>query len=278
VVLDAARLHLAFVGPAGRLGGGEALRLTLVGIFFGTFTPGTVGADVYKLVALGRRQGLARPLALTTLLRLIGLATLVGPALLILLLAPGRFAGALAPPRWSPGALALAAAGLALLAAGAWAALRGNGRGRRLLQDLVAALAALRPAQLLLLVLLCLVVTAVRALCLERLAASVGGAVTLPEAAVLAALTVAASALPLGLGGLGLTEGALAAGLVFLGLGRPEAVAAALLNRAFLWGAAAVGGLVLAAGRRPLLLTPPSGSTSPAPDGRARAARRCGGD
>ena len=249
VLCDALRLRAAF-----GLGVGEALRLTLVGLFFGNFTPGMVGADVYKVTALARGAGLARPLALAALLRVIGLLAVLLSALVALVLAPGRFATALAPPRWSAGSrpllLALAALlALALLAA-AWRWGQGVPRVRRFRAELAAALAEVSPGRLVHLGLLSLTIAGVRAASLLLLAASVGGAVRPAEAVVLGALSTVAIALPLSLGGLGVAEGALAAGLVLLGLPRPATVAAALLNRALLWAAAALGGLLLAARRR----------------------------
>jgi uncharacterized membrane protein YbhN (UPF0104 family) len=250
VLCDALRLRAAF-----DLRRGEALRLTLVGLFFGNFTPGMVGADVYKITALARGTGLARPLALAALLRAAGLLAVLLPAVLVLLLAPGRFAAALVPPGWSTGPwpLRLALAGLLALAllAMAWQWGRGVPRLRRFRDDLSAALAGVGPGKLVHLVLLSLAVAGARAASLLLLAASVGGAVQPAEAIVLGALSTAAVALPLSLGGLGVAEGALAAGLVLLGLPRPAAVAAALLNRALLWAPAAAGGLLLLRRARP---------------------------
>lgn len=251
VLCDALRLRTAF-----GLRVGEALRLTLVGLFFGNFTPGMVGADVYKVTALARGAGLARPVALAALLRLVGLLAVLVPAVLVLLLAPGRFAAALHAPRWSVGAgpllLALLVLSGLLGLAAAWRWGRRAPRVLRWRQELSSALVGVGRKRLALLVLLSLGVAGARAASLLLLAASVGGAsgaggaVTAAEAVVLGAVATAAVALPLSLGGLGVTEGALAAGLVLLGLGRPEAVAAALLNRALLWVAAAVGGVLLA--------------------------------
>jgi glycosyltransferase 2 family protein len=254
VLCDALRLRAAF-----DLGMGEALRLTLVGLFFGNFTPGMVGADVYKVTALARGAGLARPVALAALLRLVGLLAVLVPAVLVLLLAPGRFAATLQAPGWNVGARPLHLMLLILLLLlGLAAAWRWGRRAPRLLrwrQELSSAFVGVGRKRLALLVLLSLGVAGARAASLLLLAASVGGAsgaggtvgaITAAEAVVLGAVATAAVALPLSLGGLGVTEGALAAGLVLLGLGRPEAVAAALLNRALLWVAAAVGGLLLA--------------------------------
>jgi len=251
VLCDALRLRAAF-----GLGVGEALRLTLVGLFFGNFTPGMVGADVYKVTALARGAGLARPVALAALLRLVGLLAVLVPAVLVLFLAPGRFAATLQAPRWNVGArplfLVLLVLAVLLGLAAVWRWGRRAPRVLRWRQELSSALVGVGRKRLALLVLLSLGVAGARAASLLLLAASVGGtggaggAVTAAEAVVLGAVATAAVALPVSLGGLGVTEGALAAGLVLLGLGRPASVAAALLNRALLWAAAAVGGVLLA--------------------------------
>ena len=62
----------------------ESLRLTFIGVFFGNFLPGTIGGDVYRIVALVQR-GCRKSLSLTVIFvdRLVNLAAMIAMISLI---------------------------------------------------------------------------------------------------------------------------------------------------------------------------------------------------
>lgn len=235
-----------------------ALRVTMASMFFGSFTPGALGGEAYKVsFAQERVPGLARPIALVLVLRLAGLGATLALAALYGVTYPGRILGAgdLLQARWygpSPGALGLAAvllaAGLGLALASPW----GRALGRPAWPALVEAgraLRLIRPARITGLALVSLLIAAARILYLDLLARSFAPALFLPDLALVAAAATIAGAVPVTLGGLGTQEGALAAGLILFGLPYPDAIAASLLNRGFLWAAAAAGWVSLVRSR-----------------------------
>jgi uncharacterized membrane protein YbhN (UPF0104 family) len=246
ILLEAWRIALLF--EPYELGYGTALRVTLVSLFFASLTPGALGGEVYKVYfARGRKPGLARPIALTILLRLTGVCATLSLAVLYLAAYPERIEKGFQQARWSgPSRPVLGAAAL-LLAAGLGLALaspRGRALGRRAWAALTEALRSLhqvRPPRLAGLALISLVIAVTRVVYFYLLARSFAPDLFLPDLAPVAAATVVAGAVPVTLGGLGTQEGVLAAGLVLFGLPYPAAVAASLLNRGFLWTAAAAG-------------------------------------
>ena len=237
-----------------------AFRMTLASMFFGTFTPGNLGGEAYKVYfAHNRVPGLARPMALTVLLRLTGFGATLALVALYCAAYPERLLGArergLLQAHWSgpsPGILAIAAL---LLAAGAgfglarsWGGVLRQ-RARAALANAGQALHQIRPVRMAGLVLISLLIAAMRVLYLYLLACSFTKDLFLPDLAPVAAASLLAGAVPVTIGGLGTQEGALAAGLVLFGVPYPEAVAVSLLNRGFLWAAAAAGWAALSDSR-----------------------------
>jgi uncharacterized membrane protein YbhN (UPF0104 family) len=254
LLLEALRIAQIFE-PYG-LAYGTALRVTLTSMFFGSFTPGTLGGEAYKVYFAHRRSpGLARPIALTLVLRLAGVGATLALAALYFAVYPGRLSHHWGQIHWSrPSGAAVGAAAI-LLALGP-GLLFATSRGRELARNARAALLdagrslrAILPARLAGLVLASLLIAAARIVYFYLLARSFAPGLFLPDLAPVAAAATIAGVVPLTLGGLGTQEGALAAGLVLIGLPYPAAVASALLNRGFLWAAAAAGWLILAGSR-----------------------------
>jgi uncharacterized membrane protein YbhN (UPF0104 family) len=254
VLLEALRFQVAFAGWG--LGYGAALRITLAGLFVGSFTPGAVGAEVYKLYAV-RRGGMIQPLVRLTLLRAIGALAVAVAAAAAWLAAPGRFldiAGRVAW-RWprvplpvlAAGGAALAVAGLAVMVLG-WGRL--VPRVRRALRQGWQALAEIQLRQVGKLAVLSLGIALLRGLSLALLVRSFGERARWGDLLVVVAFSVLASTLPISPAGLGVQEGVLAGCLVLLRIPPPAAVAIALVNRAFLWLFAVCGGWALAVSRR----------------------------
>jgi uncharacterized membrane protein YbhN (UPF0104 family) len=198
-----------------RLTFGTALRITLVGTFLGNFTPGMVGADLYKVYFLHRRErGFARPIALLLLLRVLGMICVFALAGL----------GLLAGHGWRTEPLVQSVLALGL-----------GDRFRALAAELKDAVRQVRAPQLGGLVLLSVGVAVARALSLWWLVFAFTDGLLFWDMAVVVALSTVANAVPITIGGLGLQEGAVAAGLVLYGAARPDAVAVSLLNRVFVW-------------------------------------------
>lgn len=201
-----------------------ALRITLVGTFLGNFTPGMVGADVYKVYFLNRlEKGVTRPIALLLVLRAIGAAAV------------------------------FSLAGIGLLAGSGWP---GPGRNvvlawlpervRETLHVVLQTLRQIRPAQTLTLAALSLVVAVLRALSLWFLARGLTDGIAFADVAVIVALSVLGNAAPLTVGGLGVQEGVIAAGLVLHGVARPDAIAISLINRVVQWVVSIPGAVMFA--------------------------------
>lgn len=255
VLLEARRFRSILAGWD--LGYGAALRITLAGLFVGSFTPGAVGAEVYKIYATRRpQQGTVRLVVRVMLLRVIGAAALVVVAGGALLAGAGGGAGLLGRIEWrrtlsTTAILAIGAAALAGLAlivvALRWT--RFAPRLREAWRQGREALAELRGRLLGELVILSLAIALLRALSLDLLARSLGATARFEDLAVVAAFSVLAGVIPLSPAGLGVQEGVVAGCLVLLGVPLSSAVAVALLNRCFLWLFAAAGIWALATAR-----------------------------
>ena len=220
------------------LGYRTAVRITLASLFFGSFTPGSLGGEAYKVYFIQRRApGLTRPIALTVLLRLAGIVATFSLAALYFLVYPNRISRSW---EWSPSPAVLVAIGLLGLAGLAVAV--GSRRVREALREI-------RPSQAAALALVSLLVSVARIFYFYLVARCFTPDLFVPDLAPVAAATLLAAAVPVTVGGLGAQEGALAAGLVLIGVPYPQAVAASLLNRGFLWAGAAAGWASLA-GRR----------------------------
>ncbi|HEV7509613.1 MAG TPA: lysylphosphatidylglycerol synthase transmembrane domain-containing protein [Thermoanaerobaculia bacterium] len=254
IVLEALRFQATFAGWGLRFG--AALRITLASQFVGTFTPGAVGSELYKVYAVQRQEsGMIRPFVKLAILRIIGALGVVVAAAASWLAAPERFRGILnglawRGPRVPAPRLALGGAALIALAvlAAVWSRLAPRLRkalqqGREVLAEIQFRLAGE-------LFLLSLGVALLRGLSLVLLVRSVGQRASFGDLLVVAAFSVLASVLPISPAGLGVQEGVVAGCLVLLGVAPPAAVAVALINRAFLWLFAAVGGWVLAVSRK----------------------------
>ena len=229
-----------------------AVQITFIGVFFGNFTPGMVGTEIYKVHFAHRlRAGFAKPLALVVVLRLIGLAVTVFTTILVLILFDIRFdllSEFVTPfssdrPAMLAAGLAAGLTVLAILLGSAWRA----GRMIRLLnlwQGVIDALKQIRVSQLLGITGLSFLVLGARAAFLIWLVRALAGSLGPAEGLLAAAGSVLASALPVSFGGLGVQEGALAGILFTLGTPESTALAAALLNRILIWLIALAGGLI----------------------------------
>jgi len=255
VLLEARRFQTVFAGHG--LGYGAALRITLASLFVGSFTPGAIGTELYKLYALHRRdRGVVRPLVQLALLRLLGAAAVVivaGGAVLAVPARVAEIAGRLAWRRPAGATAVLAAGGAVLLALGLGALAFGwtrlAPRLREVWREGREGLAEVRIGLVGEIFILSLGVALLRGLSLALLVRSLGAGARYGDLLVVAALSVVVGVLPIGPAGLGVQEGVLAGCLVLLRIPPPVAVAVALLSRVFLWIFAASGFWALPASR-----------------------------
>jgi uncharacterized membrane protein YbhN (UPF0104 family) len=256
VVLEAWRFKIAFAGW--ELGYGAALRITLAGQFVGSFTPGALGSEIYKLYAVRRRErGMALPFVKLALLRIIGALGVSATAGAAWLAAPDRYHEVVSRLAWrGPGAAApfVVAGGVALAVLGLTVLVAGRSRLAPRLREMSwrgrELLAEVRLRQTGEIFLLSLGVALLRGLSLALLVRSFGETARFGDLLVVTALSVLTGVLPISPAGLGVQEGVVAGCLVLLRVPPPAAVAIALVSRAFLWLFAACGGWVLAVSRR----------------------------
>jgi glycosyltransferase 2 family protein len=251
-------------------GFGESTRITLASYLFNQLLPGGLGGEGYRALSLRRATDRWMPvIGLLTVERLLGAVALTVPGLLYLLTEHERLARLLAGrielPAVTP---AMVAAGvvLALVAlAGAVLALRWRRLRERLVGSLGAgwqAVAAIGPGRYGAAFALSVLYHVLRIAGIERLLASVGQRVAAWDVLFVLFVTLLVSLLPLTLGALGVKEGTIVFGFSLYGVGRPDALAVALLNRAVLVALALAG--LAAVGRRALPASVPE-PRAPAP-------------
>ncbi len=246
-VLEVLRLRIAF--GVLDLGWPALVRLYVVGLFFGAFLPGQVGADLYRYHVLGRGDGdRVRPLALLILLRSLGFVTLVGGAVVALALHGPGLRDALVSTvdfsvHWGIVVVFLGFGCLVLGAFGISSRLRSRlGRlGRRSGE----ALDSLGRRGLGSLIVLSVLILGARLMMVFFLAAATGSSIDGAGALLVSSLAMLVTVLPISIAGIGLREAATITLLVFLGVPYESAVVVALLGRVFMLVLAAVGGVSL---------------------------------
>lgn len=250
VILEGARIKILFEDYG--LNYQMAVKITLIGVFFGNFTPGMVGAEIYKVHFAHRlRAGFAKPLVLVVVLRFVGLAVTAFTTILVLTLFDIRFDPLLeftnlsnnGRPAMLTAGLVVVLTVLAVLLGWAWQ----TGPMNRLLdlgQNMMDALKQIRTPQLFGITGLSFLVLAARTTFLIWLVRALAGSLGPVEGVLAAAGSVLAGALPVSFGGLGVQEGALAGILFALGTPESTALAVALINRCLIWLVALGGGLI----------------------------------
>ncbi len=215
----------------------ECIRIYFIGMFFGLAIPSTLGADGTRTLYLGREQpGQARALSSVVFDRWVGLVTLVGVAVLALLVGPsGDLPTGLVTAIVGAGVLLLAGWQLASPAA---RLLPEGSLLRRLLAEDLKPYFEDRPLLLRAVGLSCLV-HGLQIVTQKVLTEALGLSVPLGFIAIYHPLVVLASAVPITIGGFGLREAAYAYLLPHVGIATDDAVALALLW----WAIGAIGGL-----------------------------------
>lgn len=255
--LEVARLRSVLISYG--LSWVELLRLHLVGLFFGSFLPGQVGADLFRVLALRSSGGsLTRPLTLILSLRLLGLAVLACAAVTGFALHDRPLLDSI---RWHWGPFLIAAGVAALLISALMShprlRIQALGFARAQSARCRKALALLGPAQLAAVVLLSCLILVARALVLFFLVRAVGHSLAPMETLLIVALAALATTLPISFAGLGVREGVVAFLLVEASLSYERALLVALLGRVLILLVSAVGGVWLVGSRRDRERAPP---------------------
>jgi uncharacterized membrane protein YbhN (UPF0104 family) len=226
----------------------ETGKLVLVGFFFNSLLPGSVGGDAYKVLRLrGTEASLPRAMGLVAFDRLAGLIVIVAAGLAYL-----AYDGV--PPELAldgEGSLDRYAAwfafGLASLGLGAavlfWR-VGGSPAVRSYAQRLRQAAKSIRLRIVLEVFGLSVIVHGLRVARFWTCVACFGGEIALGGLLVAILLMPLGVLVPISVGGLGIQEGLIVLGLSLYGVPLPVGAAAALLNRFLLLGAAGAGALI----------------------------------
>jgi uncharacterized protein (TIRG00374 family) len=252
----------------------ELTRLHIIGVFFGSFLPGQVGADIYKVVVLRPRdRGSARPLTLVLLLRLLGLTVLLFGAMLSLLLAGQVLWQRLheLPATWrlSPLLVIAVAAGM-LAAAAVLLSLPGLRQRvsrflRRYTDQILDAVLAVTTGQVVVLVILSLLILGARMMVIWFLTTATGVSLSAGEALLVVTFATLITLIPISFAGLGLREGVVTFLLISLSVSYESAVLVALLGRGLILLLSALGGLWLVVrALRPTQAAPDTSASPPA--------------
>ncbi|MEJ8568236.1 lysylphosphatidylglycerol synthase transmembrane domain-containing protein [Elongatibacter sediminis] len=258
-IFECGRLRIVFAGYG--IGWIDSARLFLVGLFFGNFMPGMIGADVYQVQQMHAiRPGLIQPLSLSAFLRATGLvlnAILAGTALLL----GAGLAREDSHIAWEsignnvPWTLICAGIAVLLLLTLGTAPGRRLGRTisshvRHLLGESIRAVRSLTAGQQVMLWLLGICVIFSRVFCYFLLLAAVGSSATIAEILLAVTFTALAVIIPVSFAGLGIREASLAAVLIVAGVEPAYAVAVSLISRCYIWMLSIIGGTWFVLDRR----------------------------
>lgn len=241
--LEGCRLRLTL----GRFGVGlaGAIYLLFAGFFFSNLMPGNLGAEAYRVIYLrGKGYGAAAPAAILAVGKLAGLLAVLLPALAYIFFEWPRF-----------GARLLSLAGdinvtfffvvLSMLVFFVPTVMLMNSSFRHRLWGSFGrmrhAVRSISLKEAVLLFLISLATQFCRMAMIGLLVHAYGATLEILDLIPVTALVVLSMFIPMGVGGLGVREGALAGALYFFGVPASIGVGVALMNRVFLFLAALVG-------------------------------------
>lgn len=251
-VFESGRLRIAFAEYG--IGLKESARLFIVGVFFSNFMPSTIGADVYQVRQMHLiRPGLLRPVSLSLYLRLSGLAINLAIAIMALFLGSTSWVSpfqvqtsSLFLSNWIIfGIVGLSLSFVALLVT-PWGRKLVRyllGESRKIVREVVAASTSLAMSRHLMIAALGVFVILSRVASLIVLTWALGTPIQFENMLVAVTVTTLALVIPIGFGGLGISEISLAALLMVSGLSPAVAVAIPLLVRLFTWILSLIGGV-----------------------------------
>ncbi|MBN4046864.1 flippase-like domain-containing protein, partial [bacterium AH-315-P07] len=228
----------------------ETGRLVIVSYFFNSFLPSGIGGDSYKVIYLRRRiDSWSQVLALVTLDRVVGLFVITVAGIVYTLLAdiPSGFFGT--SESMDGGRLLLIAIATGILIAGmmglgAWKNETLRTRLKKIVLRVRSLLSALPPRTYVALLLISVISHIARILRFYVYLLCFGVDFAIVDLVFVLFVMQVVVLLPISIGGLGLQEGTIAYCLSLFGVPLPVGLAVGLLNRAILWLASLVGGLV----------------------------------
>lgn len=251
-VFESGRLKIVFA--TFRLSYLDSVRLFFMGMFFGNFMPGSIGADLYQIYHMHTiRPGLLRPVSLSIFLRLNGFfINIVMAAVAVLLGSRVWLSGVdldldyLVLPAWaSPGLVAFASL-MVVLIASRWGRKHVRSlyeKAGSLYPEISASVKSLTTNQHISIAVLGVFVVLSRVAAVYVLVWAFGTSIGGLEMVFIVTVTTLAALLPIGVGGLGVREISLTALLVGFGVAPSEAVAIALVGRFFIWVLSLAGGV-----------------------------------
>lgn len=235
------RLTLARFGAGAR----DSVYLLFVGLFFANLMPGNLGAEAYRVMYLrSKGYGAAAPAAILAVGKIAGLLSVLLPAIVYILVEWQNFGKRLVTFSESLDLsnLALVFIGIALVVPIAICSSKTvRGRVKHSIWKMREAVFSITKAEALLLFLISLVTQLMRMAMVGLLVVAYGGAIYVSDLIPVTALTVLSMFFPVGMGGLGIREGALAGSLFFFGVPVTIGVGVALMSRVFLYIAGFVG-------------------------------------
>ena len=231
----------------------ESVRLFFVGMFFGNFMPGMIGADIYQVHYMHRvRRGLLRPLSLSLFLRLSGLINNILLAAVALALSTKIWIepidvhlNHMAIPDW----ILITALIVLLVFAAMMASLPGRnylrflyGKISEALQEFFQVVRSFSIIEHASIGVLGVLVILSRAASFYILVQAFGFSISSIDVILVVTVTALAMLLPISFAGLGVREISATAMLIAFGIAPPEAVAISLVSRCFIWILSLVGG------------------------------------
>ena len=273
-LLSVARWKIMLAAAGSHVGFPRLVLVNLVGMFFSTFLPGSVGGDVFKVLYIARPRDSAPLFSATVVSRVLGMVALSGMGLALAPLADARLSG---QPWWPLYLMTLAAALVCStipllprvdrLGIGLLVRVKSPDRFVRLAASMLEPIAVWRSRP----------VAAVASMILALLFQTAGPFMTLyccaralgahPAPADVAAIAVVASvafALPISLNGLGVAEGVYVVLFGLLGVPPERALPVALLFRLVITTQALAGGLVYFVLKRATRTVDPAPEPGPA--------------
>jgi len=253
-IFESSRLKIVYASF--NIGFLDGVRLFFIGMFFGNFMPGPIGADIYQVYHMHTiRPGLLTPVSLSLFLRLTGLFINILLAVIALSLGTQTLMNAtsihpddLALPGWIVFVILSALLLMAMLIASSW----GRSQLRSLYEkicgvlrgffDLVKSFTFNQHVSLIVLgVFVVLSRVASFYILVQAFGSSIGGL----DVMLIVTFTALASLVPISIGGLGVREISLTALFIAFGIAPPEAVAISLVSRCFIWILSLAGGVWL---------------------------------
>ena len=232
----------------------DSVRLFFVGLFFGNFSPGPIGADIYQIYHMHTiKPGLLKPLSLSFFLRLNGLLINLLLAIVVLSLdirswmnLINIYPASLTLPNWLVYSILSAFLLMATLVASSQIRSRMHLIYKKLcevIRGLIELFSAFSFSQHASIAIMGVLVVFSRVMSIYVLVQAFGSTIDGLDVILIVTVSTLAALLPISLGGLGVREISLTALLIAFGVAPSESVAISLIGRCFIWALSLVGGV-----------------------------------